>query len=249
MCVHRLALQSASAGPRLLQDLAGHVSGPSSAQDRSSSLLYSSRPLPRLRPFYAADPQGLCYARLPNRPGDGRVANKCPHAGVGFAIGIDTVRRVVPQLIATGKVVRPALNIQVRAMKQLQHQHSMTLPRIAPAEANACSSKVIHWPCALRAQAQVHCSKLCMASCDWLIPDLSCCMHTSAAPGRPSQDHEHMHSAHADLVRGSGEAAQGESRGGCSGRGPKLSRSQSRTAAHQAGAVRHCCGRHHCADR
>lgn len=33
--------------------------------------------------------------------------------GVGFAIGIDTVRRVVPQLIATGRVVRPALNIQV----------------------------------------------------------------------------------------------------------------------------------------
>lgn len=33
-------------------------------------------------------------------------------AGVGFAIGIDTVQRVVPQLIATGKVVRPALNIQ-----------------------------------------------------------------------------------------------------------------------------------------
>ncbi len=35
------------------------------------------------------------------------------YTGVGFAIGIDTVRRVVPQLIATGKVVRPALNIQV----------------------------------------------------------------------------------------------------------------------------------------
>ena len=33
--------------------------------------------------------------------------------GVGFAIGIDTVRRVVPQLIVTGRVVRPALNIQV----------------------------------------------------------------------------------------------------------------------------------------
>ena len=36
--------------------------------------------------------------------------------GVGFAIGIDTVRRVVPQLIATGRVVRPALNIQVRCI-------------------------------------------------------------------------------------------------------------------------------------
>ncbi len=35
-------------------------------------------------------------------------------AGVGFAIGIDTVRRVVPQLLQFGKVTRPALNIQVR---------------------------------------------------------------------------------------------------------------------------------------
>ncbi len=34
-------------------------------------------------------------------------------AGVGFAIPIDIVRSVVPQLIQYGKVVRPALNIQV----------------------------------------------------------------------------------------------------------------------------------------
>ena len=34
-------------------------------------------------------------------------------AGVGFAIPISTVRRVVPQLIEFGKVVRPALNVQV----------------------------------------------------------------------------------------------------------------------------------------
>jgi S1-C subfamily serine protease len=34
-------------------------------------------------------------------------------AGVGFAIGIDTVRKVVPQLLETGRVLRPALNIQV----------------------------------------------------------------------------------------------------------------------------------------
>lgn len=34
-------------------------------------------------------------------------------AGVGFAIGIDTVRKVVPQLLQFGKVSRPALNIQV----------------------------------------------------------------------------------------------------------------------------------------
>jgi S1-C subfamily serine protease len=34
-------------------------------------------------------------------------------AGVGFAVPVDTVNRVVPQLIANGKYVRPALGIQV----------------------------------------------------------------------------------------------------------------------------------------
>ncbi len=34
-------------------------------------------------------------------------------AGVGFAVPVDTVRRVVPQLVATGRYVRPALGIQV----------------------------------------------------------------------------------------------------------------------------------------
>ena len=34
-------------------------------------------------------------------------------AGVGFAIPIDTVSRVVPQLIEFGRVVRPTLNVQV----------------------------------------------------------------------------------------------------------------------------------------
>jgi S1-C subfamily serine protease len=34
-------------------------------------------------------------------------------AGVGFAVPIDTVNRVVPQLIATGKYVRPTIGIQV----------------------------------------------------------------------------------------------------------------------------------------
>lgn len=33
--------------------------------------------------------------------------------GVGFAVPVDTVNRVVPQLIATGKYVRPTLGIQV----------------------------------------------------------------------------------------------------------------------------------------
>jgi S1-C subfamily serine protease len=34
-------------------------------------------------------------------------------AGVGFAIPVDTVARVVPQLIAKGRVTRPALGVQV----------------------------------------------------------------------------------------------------------------------------------------
>lgn len=33
--------------------------------------------------------------------------------GVGFAIPIDTVMRVVPQLISNGKVSRPSLGVQV----------------------------------------------------------------------------------------------------------------------------------------
>lgn len=34
-------------------------------------------------------------------------------AGIGFAVPVDTVNRVVPQLIAKGKYIRPALGIQV----------------------------------------------------------------------------------------------------------------------------------------
>ena len=34
-------------------------------------------------------------------------------AGVGFAVPVDTVNRVVPQLIARGRYVRPALGIEV----------------------------------------------------------------------------------------------------------------------------------------
>jgi len=34
-------------------------------------------------------------------------------AGIGFAVPVDTVRRVVPQLIAKGRYVRPTLGISV----------------------------------------------------------------------------------------------------------------------------------------
>jgi S1-C subfamily serine protease len=39
-------------------------------------------------------------------------------AGIGFAIPVDEVNRVVPQLIAHGKVVRPRLGIQIAADQQ-----------------------------------------------------------------------------------------------------------------------------------
>jgi S1-C subfamily serine protease len=44
-------------------------------------------------------------------------------AGIGFAVPVDTVNRVVPQLIATGRYVRPALGIRV------EHQLNAALAR------------------------------------------------------------------------------------------------------------------------
>jgi S1-C subfamily serine protease len=42
-------------------------------------------------------------------------------AGIGFAVPVDTVNRVVPQLIATGRYVRPALGVRV------EHQLNVAL--------------------------------------------------------------------------------------------------------------------------
>ena len=48
-------------------------------------------------------------------------------AGVGFAIPVDTVNRVVPQLIASGKYVRPTLGIEVdERLNQLVTQRTGT---------------------------------------------------------------------------------------------------------------------------
>jgi len=48
-------------------------------------------------------------------------------AGVGFAVPVDTVNRVVPQLIASGKYVRPTLGIEVdERLNQLVTQRSGT---------------------------------------------------------------------------------------------------------------------------
>ena len=39
------------------------------------------------------------------------------NAGIGFAVPVDTVKRVVPQLIKTGKAVRPTLGIEINATR------------------------------------------------------------------------------------------------------------------------------------
>jgi S1-C subfamily serine protease len=58
-------------------------------------------------------------------------------AGVGFAVPVDTVNRVVPQLIATGTYVRPALGIEVdERLNQLLSQRAgitgVVLLRVTP---------------------------------------------------------------------------------------------------------------------
>jgi S1-C subfamily serine protease len=61
-------------------------------------------------------------------------------AGVGFAVPVDTVNRVVPQLIATGKYVRPTLGIEVdeRLNQLLTQRAGMTgviVLRVTPGSA------------------------------------------------------------------------------------------------------------------
>ncbi|MBX9810438.1 MAG: trypsin-like peptidase domain-containing protein [Burkholderiales bacterium] len=61
-------------------------------------------------------------------------------AGVGFAVPVDTVNRVVPQLIARGKYIRPALGIEVdealnRAITQQLGVEGVLVLRVAPGSA------------------------------------------------------------------------------------------------------------------
>lgn len=61
-------------------------------------------------------------------------------AGVGFAIPIDIVRSVVPQLIQYGKVVRPALNIQLstdQVAKALRVSSGALVQSVSPNSAAA----------------------------------------------------------------------------------------------------------------
>ncbi|MFB3854753.1 MAG: S1C family serine protease [Vicinamibacterales bacterium] len=66
------------------------------------------------------------------------------YAGVGFAVPIDTVGRVVPQLIARGKYVRPALGIEVdedlnRAITQELGVEGVAVLRASPGGAAAAA--------------------------------------------------------------------------------------------------------------
>jgi S1-C subfamily serine protease len=65
-------------------------------------------------------------------------------AGVGFAVPVDTVNRVVPQLIANGKYVRPTLGIQVdERLNQLVTQQlgvkGVVVLRVTPGSAAAAA--------------------------------------------------------------------------------------------------------------
>jgi S1-C subfamily serine protease len=65
-------------------------------------------------------------------------------AGVGFAVPVDTVNRVVPQLIGRGKYVRPALGIEVdeelnRLVTQRLRTEGVAVLRVTPGSAAAAA--------------------------------------------------------------------------------------------------------------
>jgi S1-C subfamily serine protease len=65
-------------------------------------------------------------------------------AGVGFAVPVDTVNRVVPQLIARGKYSRPALGIEVdedvnRVLTERLGQEGVAVLRVRPGSAAAAA--------------------------------------------------------------------------------------------------------------
>jgi S1-C subfamily serine protease len=62
------------------------------------------------------------------------------NAGIGFAVPVDTVKRVVPQLIKTGKVVRPTLGIEIneglnQRLAQLRGIEGVVILHVAPGSA------------------------------------------------------------------------------------------------------------------
>jgi S1-C subfamily serine protease len=62
------------------------------------------------------------------------------NAGIGFAVPVDTVKRVVPQLIKTGKVIRPTLGIEIneglnQRLAQLRGIEGVVILHVAPGSA------------------------------------------------------------------------------------------------------------------
>ncbi len=65
-------------------------------------------------------------------------------AGIGFAVPVDTVNRIVPQLIKGGKYIRPALGIEVdegvnQRLAQLREIEGVLILRVAPDSAAAAA--------------------------------------------------------------------------------------------------------------
>jgi len=66
------------------------------------------------------------------------------NAGIGFAVPVDTVNHVVPQLIRGGKVIRPALGIEVdeglnQRLAQLSSIEGVLILRVTPGSAAAAA--------------------------------------------------------------------------------------------------------------
>ena len=62
------------------------------------------------------------------------------NAGIGFAVPVDTVKRVVPQLIKTGKVIRPTLGVELseglnQRLAQLRGIEGVVILHITPGSA------------------------------------------------------------------------------------------------------------------
>jgi S1-C subfamily serine protease len=58
-------------------------------------------------------------------------------AGIGFAVPVDTVNRIIPQLIAQGRVTRPYMGVQIvenisREMRQLLGVDGVVIVRVEP---------------------------------------------------------------------------------------------------------------------
>ena len=56
------------------------------------------------------------------------------YAGIGFAVPVDTIRKVVPQLVAGGTVQRPALGVRMLPARRLRqnHEHGVAILSIEP---------------------------------------------------------------------------------------------------------------------